>query len=296
MSGQKKRTVSKRTVSKRTVSKRTVSKSIVLKNTFLLFLALFFAVWGCATGKQEQVPQAEKNPGPPPLRVGVSTNAPPMVFEKDGKIMGLEADLASEFADYLSRPLEFVQVEWERQIPALNDGETDIIMSSMTITEERKLRVAFTNPYFEGGLMAMARDKDLERAEKILQGPSGAAPYYSIGVVSGTTGEKFVKEDFKNVRIVSFSTGQNAFRDLEYGAVDMIVHDAAMIFAYKALNESKGVGIVPFMLNREKLGWAVRRNDPELLSQANAFLKSIGESGRLQEIVDFWFPEFSHAK
>jgi polar amino acid transport system substrate-binding protein len=281
MSGQKKGTVLQRTM---------------LKNTFLLFSALFFAAWGCATGKQEQVPQAEPNPGPPPLRVGVSTDSPPMVFEKDGKIMGLDADLAREFAEYLGRPLKFVKVEWKSQIRTLNEGETDIIMSSMTITEERKLRVAFTNPYFESGLMAMARDKDLEQAEKILQGPSGIAPYYSIGVVSGTTGEKFVKEEFKNVRIVSFSTGQNALRDLLYGAVDLIVHDAAMIFAYQALNESKGVGIVPFMLNREKLGWAVRRNDPELLSQANAFLKSIGESGRLQEMVDFWFPGFSEAK
>ena len=276
--------------------KRAVLQSIVLKNTFILLSALLFAVWGCATGKQEQASQADKNPGPPPLRVGVSTNAPPMVFEKDGKIMGLEADLAREFADYLGRPLEFVQVDWESQIRALNEGETDIIMSSMTITEERKLRVAFTNPYFEGGLMAMAREKDLQRAEEILQGPSRLAPYYSIGVVSGTTGEKFVQQEFKNVRIVSFSTGDKALRDLLYGAVDLVVHDAAMIFAYKALNESKGIGIVPFMLNREKYGWAVRRNDPEMLAQANAFLNSVGKSGRLQEIVDFWFPEFAEAK
>ncbi len=160
---------------------------------FVFFLFATFA--GCAATRQDTVGADAQTPGPPPLRVGVTTNSPPVIFEKDGEIMGLEADLARQLAAYLGRPLEFVKVEWTRQIPALNSGETDIIMSDMTITPERGLRVAFSDSYFKSGLMAMVRRNDFEKFRNFLENDPEDRDYFSIGVVKGTTGEQFVRNN-----------------------------------------------------------------------------------------------------
>ena len=267
------------------------SKSIIRLAVLAFFSVAVFA--GCSANRQEAATADMQTPQPLPLRVGVTTDSPPFVFEKGGEIMGLEAELAMQLALYLGRPLEFVKVRWDRQIPALNGGETDIIMSGMTITPERRFRVAFTRPYLQSGLMAMVRQNDFERFRYFIENNPEDHQFFSIGVVQGTTGEQFARRTYSGVRIVSFTTGKKALRELVFGAVDMLIHDAPMIFAYKVLNEARGLAIVPVMLTREDLGWAVRRNDSELLLQTDAFLKEISSNGKLKTAVGRWFPEMA---
>ncbi|MGI9568942.1 MAG: transporter substrate-binding domain-containing protein, partial [Desulfobulbia bacterium] len=82
------------------------------------------------------------------LRVGVSTNSPPFVFKQSGEIVGLDAELAKEFSQFIGRKHRFVELKWKDQIPALLEKRTDIIMSGMTITKMREMRIAFSSPYY----------------------------------------------------------------------------------------------------------------------------------------------------
>ena len=80
-----------------------------------------------------------------------------MAFKQGGELVGLEVEAARELGEQLGRPVEFIEVKWEDQIPALLAGRTDIVMSSMTSTPERRLRVAFSNPYLRVGQMMLIK-------------------------------------------------------------------------------------------------------------------------------------------
>ncbi len=86
-------------------------------------------LYACATAPPAVI---EADPGI--LRVGVSPDAPPLIFKQNDKISGLEAEMAMALADYLEKTAVFVEVPWEDQIPALLDNRTDIIMSGMSVT------------------------------------------------------------------------------------------------------------------------------------------------------------------
>ena len=86
-----------------------------------------------------------------------------MIFNLKEKITGVEADLARLLGERLHRPVEFVELRWERQIPALMEGQTDIIMSGMSITKARRIRIDFTESYLKVGLLAAFRREDVSK-------------------------------------------------------------------------------------------------------------------------------------
>ena len=123
-----------------------------------LVVAVFF---GCAAapqpaGKTSQVSQT--------LRVGVTPDFPPLVFKQGNRVAGIEADLAMMLGEELGRPVKFVEMKWDEQIPALLEGKTDIIMSSMTVTRERQVRIAFSEPFLKSGLVAAVRADNVAKS------------------------------------------------------------------------------------------------------------------------------------
>src|SRR5581483_6580178 len=138
---------------------------------------------GCAT----RHPVA---PAATPLRVAVS-NTPPYAFREGGQLVGLEVDFARELASALGRPLDIVDRPFEDLIPAVRDRRVDMIMSGLTITRARQVQIAFSDPYLRSGLVAVMRREDVPRfktAQSVLRTTE------PVGVVSGTTAERFVRE------------------------------------------------------------------------------------------------------
>jgi polar amino acid transport system substrate-binding protein len=121
---------------------------------FLVVLA--WSLIGCAASQGQMSNTGTKQapaiaPNPNVLRVGVSTNAPPLIFKQGSEIVGLEAELAKKFGDYLGKSVAFIELDWEDQIQALIANKTDIIMSGMSITKMRQVRIEFSRPYFRTG-------------------------------------------------------------------------------------------------------------------------------------------------
>jgi ABC-type amino acid transport substrate-binding protein len=255
----------------------------------LALLVLFAAGLGPVLGGCEDYYRNPPRPAeipPNALRVGVTSTYPPIIFRQSGEMAGVEADLARLLATRLGRPVHFVEVVWDQQIDTLMGGRTDIIMSGMSVTEARSVRIAFSDPYLEGGLMAAVRSEDARRfgsREALLQ-TDGV-----VGAIDRTTGDVFVQRNFPNARRITLSLASDGALALRRRTIDVFVHDGPSIAWLVSANEADLAGIwVP--LNRENLAWGVRRDDPTLLQQVNAILGEWKRDGTLTEVLVRWLP------
>jgi polar amino acid transport system substrate-binding protein len=220
------------------------------------------------------------------LRVGVTPNAPPMVYKEGGKVVGMESDFAETLGAALGRPIKFVEVNWDDQIPALLDGKTDIIMSSMSITRARQFRIAFSKPYLQVGQMALVRRDDAYRYALgfpfQLQGV--------IGVKKGTTGDFLAQMEFPKTKRKEFKSGEEGARALIKKKIDLYLGDSPMIWWLASVNEENGLTAVPILLSEENLAWGVRKTDAPLLEAVNQSLDQMAKNGRLKQIIRKWLP------
>lgn len=256
----------------------------------ILFIAvsvlciLFFL--GCAP-KSEPAPPAGKD-SPRILKIGITPDSPPLIYRSGGKITGLEAELAREFAAFAGRNLRFVEVGWVDQIPALLSGKTDIIMSGMTVTDLRKIRINFTRPYLVTGQSSLVRMDDYSRFSSGLTDLLN--PVVTIGTVRGTTGDYLVRQKIGSSTIRRFDKPREGVEALLEEKIDVFVYDMPMNFYFAARYEARGIIPVTVPLSREYIAWGVRREDRELLDTANRFLKEMRDQDRLQAIVRKWIP------
>ena len=207
--------------------------------------------------------------------------------------MGLEAELAQEFAQYLGKSVRFVEVDWVDQIPALLDNRTDIIMSGMSVTKMRQVRISFSEPYYKTGLMVLFHKRNLRHfPEKyIARGIKVFSPRARFGVVIGSTGETYVLGNFGDAKkILHFDTIQKAVDALMYNNIDLFIHDGPIILLEASKNDIAGLTTSMVLLTDEYLAWGIRKNDVELLNSANRFIDNYKQEGKLNSIVSRWMP------
>ena len=272
-----------------------------LRVLFIGFIGLSLLT-GCVSTSEQQPASskatAEKTGSMPDesvLKVGVSTNAPPLVYKQGGEITGLEPELAREFAKFLDKSVQFVELGWKDQITALLDKRTDIIMSGMSVTKKREYRIAFSTPYFRSGQMAVVRREDKNNFPTGYYGIAGQSPVLKIGVVRGTTGEQFVRKNFSQTKKIStFNTSRDALKALltiiQINRIDILIHDGPILMMLTAENESADLAILPHLLTEEYLAWGIRKNDVALLNAANQFVEQLQKEGRLQSMIQRWIP------
>lgn len=262
-------------------------KKSLLLHGFFLFCLLFlltgcfsFGVFEAAEPRKLDVPE---------LYVGVTPTAPPLISKNGDRVIGLEADFAVAFGQFLGMPVRFVELDWEDQIDALEKGKIDIIMSGMSITQARSYRVNFCEPYFRAGQMMLV---DVASANQYPRG------YYDlkwkkgirIGAVEGTTGDYFVRKNLQRADLQLFDTSESAVNSLIRGGLDAFIYDAPMIAYAASVNESKGLVPVYSLLTEEYLAWAVKKGDKALQRRANEFLAAYRADGRLDSSLRQWIP------
>jgi ABC-type amino acid transport substrate-binding protein len=246
---------------------------------FLLFPVLFFLT-SCVT-------TSSVAPDPSLLRIGVTPDTPPLVYEQGGKIAGVEADFARKLAGALDREPVFVELKWADQLDALENDNIDIVMSGMTITRARNFRVNFTYSYMTAGLTPMFRRNDFA--------PAGMLPSIvrhqtsTIGCVRDTTGSIYTNNAYIHADVIEYADWENAIKGLENGEVNMVIHDAPAVWWAASRKEDTLVAF-PELLNREEMAWAIAKTNPDLLDEVNAVLEGWRESGEGVEILKRWFP------
>ncbi len=255
------------------------------KSVGLLVAGALCAAGGCATSGDKDAMSA--GTGAPPLRVGVTPNMPPLIYQQGREVIGLEADLARALGRELGRKVKFIELRWEDQIPALRENRTDIVMSGMSVTRMRALRVAFTDPYLEVGQLALARRADLERyyirgAVVLCDG--------RVGVEKGTTGDLLVQQEFSRAKRVVYSAPGRAAKDLLAARLDLLIHDAPVVWWLAAEHEADGLAVVNIPLTTECLAWGVREGDDDFRKAINAILARWKQEEKLQGLVKRWIP------
>ncbi len=200
--------------------------------------------------------------------------------DKKGRIIGYDVDMAKKMAKEMGVKLKLVPTAWDGIIAGLVTEKYDIIMSGMTITQSRNLKVNFANPYIVVGQTIMMK-KSL--AGKIKTAKDLDKPEYTVVTKLGVTGEIATRKFFKKAKILTFETEADAASEVLNGKADAIVYDQP----YNVLFMSdKGAGKLIHLdtpLTYEPLGWAIRKGDPDFLNWLNNFLRQMKED----KVVNF---------
>jgi polar amino acid transport system substrate-binding protein len=229
------------------------------------------------------------DPSPNVLRVGVCANRAPMVFRQaDGTYAGFEADFARELAASLGKTASFVDCDWTDLIPALLENRIDIIMSGMTITTSRSVRVAFTDPYMISGQIGLTTNANAVRISGV---NSLRTASIRIGMEKGTTGQIISEKFFTRAKKVAYAKPVQGVQAVLKGRIDLFVHDAPVVWWFASLYESQGLTALPFFISEENIAWAVRKDDEALLSGANRFILAWRQDGRLKSLLRRWLPQ-----
>lgn len=246
----------------------------------LLVLLAIFA--GCASGGS-----LFSDFDGPALRVGVSPDYPPVIFERDGTILGIEADLARRAGHALKRPIEFVRIPFPDLLDALEAGEVDVVMSGLSITPERAERVQFTTPYMEVGQLAMIRKRDVARFGRPNTIRRAGA---RVGYERATSGERFVAEALPFAESFAFDSVEAGLRSLRADRIDYFVHDAPTVWQIAGGLDHRDLLGLYRPLTQEELAWAVRREDRQLRAVLDATLAHWQREGLIEPIVQRWIP------
>ena len=190
---------------------------------------------------------------------------------------GFDIDMVKEFSKYINVNLEVIDYNFDGIIPALNTKKCDIIASGMTITNDRKKSVLFSEPYFKDGLSYLYK-KNNAKFKNINSISNLNSPSFKIGVKVGYTSDFYVTKNFKEATILKYNETGDIIIALRANKIDAIVTDTnhakilqkkfSDIFEYKNTN-----------IQEEYFGVAARLNDKELIQSFNAYLSSWKKSG-----------------
>ncbi len=205
----------------------------------------------------------------------------------------MEIDLAKALGAELNRPVQFVVLRWDQLIEAVVENQADIIMSGLSITKPRQLRVAFSEPYLRNQIRAIFPQKDAARfktPDDILRTTA------KIGVIAGTTADIFVVKNCSNAeRVIIANRADVPILLMRGGRMDIYVDDTYALAPMVAANEAE-IAYLPSALGEDNLGWGVRQSDRELLDAVNRALAKWKTNGTLERTLDRWMPYLKNVK
>jgi len=260
-------------------------KSVVVALRDISLLIVICILTGCAKQKSENVAaggdswEIIKKNGV--LKIG--TDATYLPFEvrdpQTGELVGFDIDLMKEICRRLQIKPEFHVVSFDGIIAGLKTKKYDVIISAMTITEERSKEVSFSIPYYLAGQsIAVHVENNTIRGLEDLKGKK-------IGVQLGTTGEIEARK-IKDAQVVPYEDINTAFIDLANKNLDAVINDIPTTRAI--VSAKKNLKIVGALLTKEYYGIAVRKEDATLLQQINRVLEEIIKDGTLEKLKKKW--------
>jgi lysine-arginine-ornithine-binding protein len=226
----------------------------------------------------------------PPLKMGVEGAYPPFnAVDAAGKVEGFDVDIGEAICNRLNRTCEWVVVQWDGLIPALQAEKIDVLMSSMTITEERKQQVLFSKPYyFSYGMMIANKGSGLGFSSDGLKG-------HDVGVQAATTHEHWLRDKFGDaIKLHGYPSSDEMFLDFQNGRLDAVFAEAPAMVPWMEANggvaayEQIGPNITDATLGTE-IGIAVRKDDTELAGDINAALDEIIADGTFKTAAKKYF-------
>lgn len=224
------------------------------------------------------------------LKIGTEGAYPPFNYKTaDGKLTGFDVEIAQALCDEMKVECEFVEQDWDGIIPALLASKFDAIIASMSITEERKEKVDFTEKYYNTP-PAIAVPKDSNIGGVAAADLAGKA----LGAQSSTTHSNYAEEKFSGADIRLYPTAEEYKLDLSSGRIDAAIDDIVVLSEW--IDSADGAcckilgALKPDLeINGEGAGIAIRKGESDLRQRFNAAIKAIRANGKYKEINDKYF-------
>ncbi|WP_390620592.1 substrate-binding periplasmic protein [Oceanobacillus picturae] len=274
------------------------------KKSFLLGILLaVFAIMLTACGSDSDKQEGEESEGSNmegsslldqikeegQLKVGLMGTYKPYNFiNEDQEMDGFDADIAKEVANRLGVDVEFVAQEFSGMIAGLQSEKFDVVISQMTITDERKEQMDFSDPYITNQVKVIVKeDNDSITSVEDFKGKN-------IGVGLGTNDETYLRTELMpevgDFTIMTYDDVVTTLKDLDTGRIDATINN---IYAITPVVEQNGFKIkaVGEPIKSDQAGIATRKGNEELIAELNRILAEMKEDGTYNEIFVKWFGE-----
>ncbi|ADL05624.1 basic amino acid ABC transporter substrate-binding protein [Lacrimispora saccharolytica] len=231
----------------------------------------------CAgSGTKTETTAADQKEAAGKLVMVTNAEFPPYEYHDNNQIVGIDADIAKAIADKMGVELEIQDMAFDSLIPAVQSGKADFAAAGMTVNEDRKKNVDFTDTYAEAAQVIIVKEGSQIKTPDDLAGKK-------IGVQTGTTGDIYA-DDIENADIQRFNKGMEAVMALSQDKIDAVIIDRepAKVF----VKENAGLVILDEAFTEEEYAIAVKKDNKELLDKMNGAIKELKESGELKKIVD----------
>jgi len=250
-----------------------------MKKRILLVLLIVTAglmIMNCSK-EEEAAAEAE------PLVVAMELQFPPFeMSDEKGNPAGISVEMAYALGEYLDRPVVIENTAWTGLIPSLQTGKADLIISSMTITEERREVIDFSIPYIKSGLtLLIAKDSPVEDFTDL------NAEERTVAVKSGTTGALIAQEELPLAEVHYFDEVAACVLEVTQGKADAFIYDALTVYE----NYKKNMGATRVNLNdipgtEGYWGVGVKKGNEELLKGVNEFITEFRSEGGFDRIAE----------
>ena len=235
------------------------------------------------------------------LLVGTECTYPPFNFRTDdGTLTGYDVDVAQEIGTRIGAEIEFVCQEWKGMIPSLLAGKFDLIVASMSITDERLEQIDFSEPYRVSiGQFIGSKEKELALFDGDEVNPAGFEGV-KIGLERATTYENWIKAHVPDADVAYYDSNEAMYLDLAAGRVDAIMTNPMKAYlSFLSKEDGAGFEVVGPQIEDQAyfgtgVGVGLRKDNDELLTNINAALKGMVEDGTLGEFGLRYFPFTIH--
>lgn len=217
------------------------------------------------------------------IKIGTNPNFAPFEYlDEKGEMAGFDIDLAKALGKAMDVEIEMKNMAFDGLIPALQTGNLDMAITGMTITEERKKSIRFSDPYYQSGLAVVVLKEDTT-----IQNATDLAGK-KIAVQIGTTGSLAASE-IKNAQVKDFNNTPETFMELKNKGVDAVINDLPVVQYFLKTEEGKAFKQVSSLLKTEYVGIGIDPNQKELVEKVNKALNKIKENGEYEKIYVKWF-------
>ena len=235
-------------------------------------------------------PEDLKNTSGRVIHYAMDTLNPPFGYMKDGEIVGYEVELALLFCQKYGYGIEISDTRFDSLIPGVIEGTYDFASSSISITEERKESVLFSDTEYKSGASVVIRTNDLAKEAALTYNTFEELSGKKIGVVTGTISSQLVRQAIPTCVVEEFTSNTDLAIALESGIIDAYSGDTQTVSVL--CNNFGDQGIMPQLLREEDYAFILQKDNPkaqELCDEVNEFLERKRQDGTLLKLQDLWF-------
>lgn len=249
---------------------------------------LLTTVQAAAAGKGESVsPVIDRIVAKKELIVGTAASMPPLnMTTKDGQVIGMEVDLAKLFADALEVKLTLKPMRFDELMGALDTGKVDMVLSGMTMTPLRNLRVAFAGPYFDSGKSLLVKE---ENTASVRSTARLNTPEKTLVALKGSTSQRFVEKLIPKAKLLLADDYAQAVAMVREDKALAMVADAPICLVSVYRYPEAGFATLDKPLSYEPIGVALPPNDPLLVNLVQNIISTLHKTGEMETIMKQWF-------